>query len=289
MTARSPILHNPPGSDLVGFNAVVGGRSRYHDVVGFEGTLSIKAVLSGQAAWTTTDGRKTVDSGCFAILNHGQRYDLQIRSLELTETFCVFFRPGFVEEIRESMVLPIEKQLDRARVRRFGFDECVFPTDSELSTALGRLKSLTDAGELASWAGEDAFREVAESLLRVQGNLNSQRARLPLAGAAARSEVFRRLSSARQYMMESYREELDLRKVASVACLSPHHFHGLFKSAFGQTPHQFLTQRRLERARSLLTSTRASVDDACTSVGFESRSSFTKLYKRHFGITPRGR
>ena len=73
---------------------------------------------------------------------------------------------------------------------------------------------------------------------------------------------------------------------ASVAALSPFHFHRSFKAAFGMSPMRFLQSRRLEVARDLLTRG-ARVADVAADVGFESHGSFSVLFRKRFGISPR--
>ena len=78
-----------------------------------------------------------------------------------------------------------------------------------------------------------------------------------------------------------------LLRICSVAAMSPFHFQRMFKSAFGISPMQFVQRRRLERARYLLTKTEEPVTSICLAVGFESLGSFSALFKRTFGVSPR--
>jgi AraC family transcriptional regulator len=71
-----------------------------------------------------------------------------------------------------------------------------------------------------------------------------------------------------------------------VAGLSPNHLLRMFKQAFGQTPHQYLTARRLERARHLLAHTDQPVTEICLSVGFASLGAFSWLFHRRVGVSP---
>ena len=73
---------------------------------------------------------------------------------------------------------------------------------------------------------------------------------------------------------------------AREACLSPFHFHRLFTSFHGITPHRYLTRLRLARARSLLRSSERSVADVACACGFESLGSFTTLFTRTIGVSP---
>jgi AraC-like DNA-binding protein len=74
--------------------------------------------------------------------------------------------------------------------------------------------------------------------------------------------------------------------LARAAYLSPAHFSREFRRAFGETPHQYLLTRRLERAAALLRNTDRSVADICFMVGLRSVGSFTTSFRRAFGMTP---
>jgi AraC-like DNA-binding protein len=84
-----------------------------------------------------------------------------------------------------------------------------------------------------------------------------------------------------------FAEPLDLAAIAAVAHASPYHFNREFKAAFGETPHQYLLTRRLERAKHLLAVTELSVTEVCLEVGLTSLGSFSASFKRVVGVTPR--
>lgn len=99
------------------------------------------------------------------------------------------------------------------------------------------------------------------------------------------NETFCLLARSREFLAEHYDSALTLSDAADVACLSPFHFHRLFQRAFGETPHDFLTRRRLEHAMTLLRQGRT-VSEACIEVGYGSPSSFSALFERHIGERP---
>jgi AraC-like DNA-binding protein len=83
-----------------------------------------------------------------------------------------------------------------------------------------------------------------------------------------------------------YREPLDVAALARVAHLSPAHFSREFRRAFGETPHQYLLTRRLERAAALLRGTDRTISDVCFTVGLRSVGSFTTSFSRAYGRSP---
>src|SRR5205823_868192 len=104
--------------------------------------------------------------------------------------------------------------------------------------------------------------------------------------AATRLEIFRRTLMARDFMEASLDRPVSVAEIASVACFSPFHFLRSFKQVFHETPHQYLTRRRIERAQDLLVQTELSVTNICLDIGFESLGSFSTLFRRHTGVSP---
>jgi AraC-like DNA-binding protein len=96
----------------------------------------------------------------------------------------------------------------------------------------------------------------------------------------------RHLLRAKDLIDARYREPLDVAALARAAHLSPAHFSREFRREFGETPHQYLVTRRMERAASLLRSTDRSTADICFTVGLQSVGSFTTSFRRTYGCTP---
>jgi AraC-like DNA-binding protein len=96
----------------------------------------------------------------------------------------------------------------------------------------------------------------------------------------------RHLLRAKDLVDARYREPLDVPALARAAHLSPAHFSREFRRAFGETPHQYLMTRRLERAAALLRNTDRTVADICLTIGLRSVGSFTTSFRRTFGVSP---
>jgi AraC-like DNA-binding protein len=64
------------------------------------------------------------------------------------------------------------------------------------------------------------------------------------------------------------------------------HFAAVFRRATGLRPHEFVTKRRIARARQLLSGSHMPIVDIALSVGFQSQAHFTTVFKRAVGTTP---
>ena len=97
--------------------------------------------------------------------------------------------------------------------------------------------------------------------------------------------LYKRIVNAKLFIDIHYADKIDLNNISDEACFSKFHFIRLFKKMYGNTPHQYLTSVRLNNAKQLLIKG-STVSEVCYSVGFESLSSFSGLFKKSFGMTP---
>lgn len=99
-------------------------------------------------------------------------------------------------------------------------------------------------------------------------------------------ESNRRMLRARDAMDRAYAGSLDVPALARIAHVSPAHFSRTFRATFGETPHQYLRRRRVERAMFLLRTTDMSVTEICYHVGFASLGTFSRTFSDVVGVSP---
>jgi AraC-like DNA-binding protein len=99
-------------------------------------------------------------------------------------------------------------------------------------------------------------------------------------------DAFARLCRARDYLAAFADRRVSLAAAAREASLSPFHFQRSFVAAFGESPHEFLTRLRVERAKRALASTSRSVTEICFDVGYESLGSFSARFRALTGVSP---
>ena len=99
-------------------------------------------------------------------------------------------------------------------------------------------------------------------------------------------ETLQRLGRARDFIDHCYDHPLSLDQISEKACFSRYHFLRLFRQAFNKTPHQYLIERRIEKAKELLGGDELRVTDVCFEVGFQSLGSFSTLFHKTVGQAP---
>jgi AraC family transcriptional regulator len=80
--------------------------------------------------------------------------------------------------------------------------------------------------------------------------------------------------------------DLTLEAMAAEVSISPLYLPRAFKTAVGQSPHQYVLERRIERAKKLLLSTDSSIADVALAVGFSSQSHLSNWFLRVVGVSP---
>jgi AraC-like DNA-binding protein len=99
-------------------------------------------------------------------------------------------------------------------------------------------------------------------------------------------ETLQRLERSREFIDHCYDHPLSLDQISKKACFSRYHFLRLFRQAFNKTPHQYLIERRIEKAKELLGTDELRVTDVCFEVGFQSLGSFSSLFHKYVGHAP---
>jgi AraC family transcriptional regulator len=96
----------------------------------------------------------------------------------------------------------------------------------------------------------------------------------------------RRLTRVKEYIAANLEGDLTIAQLAKVACLSQFHFARSFKTAVGQSPHQYVSAHRLERAKEMLMRGDQPLLDIAIALNFSSQANFTRAFRIGTGMTP---
>ena len=95
-----------------------------------------------------------------------------------------------------------------------------------------------------------------------------------------------RIRLAHTLIDQRFDTRISLDELARVSGFSIYHFIRVFCHVYKQTPHQYLVQRRVEKAKLLLRTNGRSITDICIEVGFQSLGSFSALFRKATGLSP---
>ena len=262
-------------------NLILRASARAHHVKDYPGPLSIKTVVKGQADWRHDRRSLAVAQDSFLVLSDGEPYSLDIEAREPVHTCCVFFAKGFVESVHQSMTSAGLDPIDPIRTE---FLSHLHPRDDRI---LNRITGIAQRSCPYGLWMEEQFLALAEDLLLLHAEVRQRIGHLPGRKPSTREELYRRVSTGRDFIHARAFEKISLAEVARASFLSPHHFHRAFRGAFGVSPHDYVTRLRIDRAAHLLReSSDLSVTHVAGAVGFESPTSFASLFSRHTGVSP---
>jgi AraC family transcriptional regulator len=253
--------------------------------------LSLKCMSNGRALYKIGRAEYSVDDGGYLIVNDGQPYSIEIASPTLVETFVLWFPTGWAEEVSRISTSSAERLLSEPAdigVSSASFFERYTPHDQTVSPKVHALRAaFRGQGVIEDEWLEEKLRELLASMLGTQHAVKHETDKLPAVRASTREELWRRVNRARDFLHAHLGAQIALSDVAAAACLSPFHLLRTFQAAFRETPHQYLNRCRLDRAKFLLEKTRIPVTAICLECGFTSLGSFSGLFHKSFGMSPR--
>jgi AraC family transcriptional regulator len=96
-----------------------------------------------------------------------------------------------------------------------------------------------------------------------------------------------KLKQLKDYIEDHLAENLGIAALAALVPMSQFHFARAFKAAIGESPHRYIMQRRIERAKLLLSIAQLSVAEVAYQTGFSNQSHFTAQFRKAIGMTPK--
>ena len=220
----------------------------------------------------TTSGRR----GSLWIVPAGMREDFVNVQRPAHDCLHIFlpakpFTDGILQD------LDIDPARVRLRYEAVSYD----PFVEQIALAIGReLESETSSGRLfieslGNTLSAYLLHRYSESTLNAKPQSDS-----------VRPMDHRRLSRVLEFIDVHIDENFTVADMAAVACLSPAHFARSFKTRTGQSPHQFVSRKRLELAERMLLDPYRPVSEIALSTGFSSQSNFSRAFRNVIGMSP---
>lgn len=103
----------------------------------------------------------------------------------------------------------------------------------------------------------------------------------------AQSDMDKKIKIAKSYVENNYMNDISIYNISDLVELSPYYFCEHFKKNEGLSFTAYVTQIRIEHAKTLLTETNLNVTDICRQIGFNTKNYFFKVFKDYTGLTPK--
>lgn len=250
--------------------AVLRAIAKQDDYVDHQTAFTIVSNFGGSAYYRSKGKETRLDEGKHLVFYPGERFSSFVDAKKPVESVYIVFRDADIA----------------AALSRDDLNEDPGPAEvSSLPRSIGEASHISRIRDLVrSNASEAVIEEALLSMLHcvARDHWGTIDRRMRPATVIERRA---RLERARE-RMHAEPAAMTLDTMAETACLSNFHFLRLFTETFGTTPHKYLTELRLERARELLTSTTESIERVASRVGFASSTTFGNTFKRRFGHSP---
>lgn len=130
------------------------------------------------------------------------------------------------------------------------------------------------------------FEKVCHGLLQVLLVYISRKQNLSVISDSS-FQLSKECALAKRYIDANYAKNITLDSLAEITHINKFYLAHSFTECIGQSPINYLTDRRLEACKELLTSSNLSVAQVASSVGFSSQSYFSQIFRKKTGMTPR--
>jgi AraC-like DNA-binding protein len=227
----------------------------------------------------------SVSDNYFYLLNAGDRLEIDFREKTRLQTFLVLFDQSFIKQVFYFLSTPAHRLLENP-VMDYARDLHIPAVPFAMNTTLRQqLYSLIVHHPDRNNTENILFNMLSIFYLMLQ-DTDLRLQKIQAVKSSTKEELYRRLFTAERFMHNHLSDELPIERIASAACLNKFHFITLFRDLYHTTPHQYLTELRLEKAYEQLKYGRYTVTDACYGSGFKSPASFSHLFKKKYGHPP---
>lgn len=255
------------------------------------GSFSMKMVFNGNTHYSIGRRQLNLYPDSFLTINQGTSYSSKVDSWQPVSNLSISFSPLFLADfcraqrnIHQSLLDDPYKNED---ISRDFFLETIYPFSGDMKYNILHLKH-----QIEMETSDDLLinEYLYHCLLNYYKVYNKEvlvkSEKLNFLNNSTKIEILKRLTFAKEFINSNYNKSIDLEDIAKSACLSVNHLLRTFKQAYGISPHQYLIQVRIERAKYFLKNTSYTLNEIVEIVGFECPSSFIRLFRTMNKTTP---
>lgn len=262
----------------------------YYQPVKAEG-FAIKYVVEGVERYKLNYKNYPIETGKYLLTNDTYEGNVEVEADKNVKGICINITPAIIAEVLASQRRPDTAYTDSELGQFFTSSHFLENQYSDTQTQVGRLlRNLTNKVYQNELSKQDVVKEffytISEKIIEDQIPVFKQLQAIPGIKPATKKDLYRRLQRGKEFIDSYFSMPLSIDTVAQEACMSEYHFFRLFKLIFGISPNQYLIRKRLEFGKNILLQDRYSVSNAAIEAGFSDIYTFSKAFKKHFGVSP---
>lgn len=251
-------------------------------------SFSIKFVLEHSIYYKAGRKEYKVNAGHYLLAPKQPGVKAYFHSDTPVRSICIDICPRSFAEAAQ-VLLSKSDDLDThadAYFRHPEFCEHISPLDnSALSRQLQAMLPLVYTQRMDGVNKEWFLHLVEKIIYKEYGNYMALK-NIHSVRASTRQELLRRLHQGKEYMDEHFLQIKEIRQVADHCAMSEYHFFRSFKQAFGQTPFQYVTSRKMTLAKELVEARDKTISEVALTCNFPDVFTFSKAFKRYYGVPP---
>jgi AraC-like DNA-binding protein len=229
--------------------------------------------------------RVEVSASHFYFLNPNDTLEIRFSTTAPLQTRMILFEEKFIDSCFHYLSASAQQLLDSPRDQSLISPRFANTPFDLTDTVKRQMFSLIRSRPDQDIVQDELFTLVAECIRLNTGTIKDID-KITAVKKSTREELYRRLFLAREWINDNLTGKITLDQMAGMACLNKFHFLSNFRQVFHTTPHQYLMERRLQKAFDLLKEGRHSVTDTCCLLGFESIGTFSNQFRKRFGVSP---
>lgn len=237
--------------------------------------ISVAFISHDRVTWSVDGKKQTTALPAGSTFLYGDREFVWHHREKASEYVTLYLDPNYLKQTAIENELSSETKLAH---------RVIFPDPTITQVAHLFKGELLNEGLGGSLFAESLKNLLTVHLLRHYCESEIQQKKLAIPGNALDAVKLRQIQD---YIEDHLAEDISIEDMAALIPMSQFHFARAFKTATGETPHKYLTQRRIERAKVFLTVTKLAIAEVAYQVGFSNQSHFTAHFRKAMGVTPK--
>jgi AraC family transcriptional regulator len=254
-------------------------------------SFSIKYVVSGDELYSVNGNKYLIKPKEFLLANTHSEGFVVVDSKNPVTGICIDVAPDILAEVLSYHFAPDTPVSDLNLGSFFNSPDFLENKYNAYKTKTGRFlleveKNLTAEQSSGTILNKEFYFRLAECIIADHIPVVKQLQSVKAVKRETRKDLFRRAMKGKDFIDAFFLQSLPVETIAREVALSEYHFIRLFKSIYNTSPHQYTIQKRLQFAKEKIQNDRAPLSSIALLAGFSDVHSFSKSFKKQFGIPP---